>query len=150
MNSPICIITGSTLGSAEYLAEYCQEIFTERGITTMLFHGPKWDEVKEYSNWLIITSTHGAGDIPDNLQYLFNEIEKDKLILSDMHFAIAGLGNSDYDTYCYAVDKIESILIKQKANQFYPSFKIDVLNSDDHELAITPWLDEIINKIDCG
>ena len=63
----ITLISGSTLGSAEYVAEHLAEKLEEAGYSTEIQHGPLVDDLQAQGIWLIISSTHGAGDIPDNL-----------------------------------------------------------------------------------
>ena len=64
----ITLISGSTLGSAEYVAEHLAEKLDDAGFSSEILHGPVLEEVPTDGIWLIISSTHGAGDIPDNLQ----------------------------------------------------------------------------------
>lgn len=63
----ITLISGSTLGSAEYVAEHLAEKLEEAGYSTDIQHGPLVDDLQAEGIWLVISSTHGAGDIPDNL-----------------------------------------------------------------------------------
>ena len=63
----ITLISGSTLGGAEYVAEHLAEKLEEAGFTTETLHGPLLEDLADGSR-LLITSTHGAGDLPDNLQ----------------------------------------------------------------------------------
>ena len=46
-----------------------------------------------------MTSTHGAGELPDNLKPLFDELANSQKDFSDVRFAVVGLGSSDYDTF---------------------------------------------------
>ena len=71
MQPKICLITGSTLGSAEYVAEHLESVLQQRGFATELHHGPALDDVINEKLWLVVTSTHGAGELPDNLKPLF-------------------------------------------------------------------------------
>lgn len=138
MKSKVCIISGSTLGSTEYVAEHIESVLKKFGFSTALFHGPCFEDIKQQNLWLIVTSTHGAGELPDNLKPLFEQLkDKDSLNIS---FAIIGIGNSDYDTFCYAVDTIEQILTNKKAKQLCPSLKIDVLDTTDPEQLSENWL----------
>jgi MioC protein len=150
MQNTICIISGSTLGSAEYLAEHCEDQLQQQGFKTALFHGPSWQEVKDYQDWLIITSTHGAGELPDNLYPLFEQIEDQIEDLSNNRFAVIGLGNSDYDTFCFSVDKIENILSAKKARQLVVSLKIDVLAHTDHDQQADKWLPNLSQQLNNG
>lgn len=63
----ITLISGSTLGGAEYVAEHLAEKLEEAGFTTETLHGPLLEDLSASGIWLVISSTHGAGDIPDNL-----------------------------------------------------------------------------------
>lgn len=147
MQQTVCIISGSTLGSAEYLAEHCDDVLQQHGIKTALLHGANWDQVKDFQYWFIVTSTHGAGDLPDNLSPLFEQIEQETDELSQVRFAVIGLGNSDYDTFCFSVDKIEAILHSKQAVKLHDSLKIDVLNCFDHDQAADNWLPQFIDQL---
>lgn len=153
MQKTICIISGSTLGSAEYLAEHCDDVLQQNGFKTALFHGPDWQQVQHYTIWLIVTSTHGAGDLPDNLSPLFEHIQNQHEVLNQLHFSVIGIGNSDYDTFCFSVDKVETILQHKNATQLCPSLKIDVLHCYDHDQAADEWLVNLatqLKKDTCG
>ena len=45
MQPKICLITGSTLGSAEYVAEHLESVLRQQGFATELHHGPALDDV---------------------------------------------------------------------------------------------------------
>jgi len=66
----ITLISGSTLGGAEYVAEHLAEQLEDAGFSTQTLHGPLLEDLPTAGVWLLITSTHGAGDLPDNLQPL--------------------------------------------------------------------------------
>lgn len=143
----ICIITGSTLGGAEYLAEHIDDCLQQHGFSTRIFHGPELNQVIEDKIWLVVTSTHGAGDLPDNLQPLFEQLAEDQPDLSALRFAVVGLGNSDYDTFCFAVDRVEKSLIDLKATQLCPSSRIDVLSTNDPDKDAEIWLPSLLDQL---
>lgn len=72
----ITLISGSTLGSAEYVAEHLAEKLEEAGYSTEIQHGPLVDDLQAQGIWLIISSTHGAGDIPDNLVPFYDALQE--------------------------------------------------------------------------
>ncbi|OOF43026.1 FMN-binding protein MioC [Rodentibacter rarus] len=143
----ICILSGSTLGTAEYVAEHLEEVLKTQGFSTALFHNASYDDVIDKPLWLIVTSTHGSGEIPDNLRPLIDQIAQSAQDLSHLRFAIVGLGNSDYDTFCYATNHIENILEQKSAVKLCESLKIDVLNIDDPESCSEEWLPLFIQSI---
>jgi Flavodoxins len=106
----ITLISGSTLGSAEYVAEHLAEKLDDAGFSSEILHGPMLEEVPTDGIWLIISSTHGAGDIPDNLQPLYDALREQKPDLSHVHFGAIGIGSREYDTFCGAIDKLEAEL----------------------------------------
>ncbi|MEH8023019.1 FMN-binding protein MioC [Gallibacterium anatis] len=143
----ITIISGSTLGGAEYVAEHLEDCLQQQGFKTNLFHGPdELNQVIEDKNWLIVTSTHGAGDLPDNLQPLFEQINEEKPDLSALRFAVVGLGNSDYDTFCFAVDRVETELTQCHAVKICPSLRIDMSVCTDPETEAEQWLPNLLNN----
>lgn len=143
----ICILSGSTLGGAEYVAEHLNDVLETQGFSTALFHGPNLSDIENGKIWLVVTSTHGAGELPDNLKPLFDELANSQKDFSDVRFAVVGLGNSDYDTFCYAVDKVEQTLQAKSAVKICETLKIDVLKVDDQESYAEEWLPSFIERL---
>ena len=107
----ITLISGSTLGSAEYVAEHLAEKLEEAGYSTEIQHGPLVDDLQAQGIWLIISSTHGAGDIPDNLVPFYD-----------------------------AIDKLEAALKACGAKQIGETLKINVLEHEIPEDPAEIWL----------
>ena len=137
----ITLISGSTLGSAEYVAEHLEEKLQEAGFSTQMLHGPELDEVPQEGIWLVVCSTHGAGDIPDNLLPLFEAITESKPDLSQVRFGAVGLGNHEYDLFCGAIRQITALLIAQGARQIGDRLEIDVLEHEIPEDPAEAWLE---------
>ena len=137
----ITLISGSTLGSAEYVAEHLEEKLQEAGFSTQMLHGPELDEVPHEGIWLVVCSTHGAGDIPDNLLPLFEAIRDSQPNLSQVRFGAIGLGNHEYDLFCGAIRQIEALLIAQGARQIGDRLEIDVLEHEIPEDPAEAWLE---------
>lgn len=143
----ICVLSGSTLGGAEYVAEHLVDCLSEQGFSTSLFHGPEWQDVQDETLWLVVTSTHGAGELPDNLKPLFDNIAQGNVDLSSLRFAVVGLGNSDYDTFCYAADKVEAVLSQKSAVKICDALKIDMLHVEDPEGYAENWLPQFAQGV---
>ncbi len=136
----ITLVSGSTLGSAEYVAEHLADKLQESGIDTVTLHGPLLSELPQAGTWLVVTSTHGAGDLPDNLQPLYDEITEQKPNLSQLTFGAVGIGSREYDTFCGAIDKFVTLLVACGAKQIGETLRINIL---DHEIPEDPaeiWL----------
>jgi MioC protein len=142
----IHLIIGSTLGAAEYVAEHIVEKLQAAGHQTQIhnpaslatLHGQPGEVL------LIVTSTHGAGDIPDNLQPFAEELTQQKPDLSCYHFAIVGLGDSNYDTFCEGGKRMEQLLDYCLAMPLGERCDIDVTQHDIPEDAADSWLTQWI------
>lgn len=136
----ITLISGSTLGSAEYVAEHLAEKLEEAGFSTDTQHGPLLEDLQADGVWLIVTSTHGAGDVPDNLDPLYTAIKEKHPDLSQVRYGAVGIGSREYDTFCGAIDKIDTVMTECGAKRIGDLLKINV---HDHEIPEDPaeiWL----------
>ncbi|MDN2664727.1 FMN-binding protein MioC [Psychromonas sp. 14N.309.X.WAT.B.A12] len=141
--SNIDILVGSTLGATEYVAEATQPILEKAGFTTEIHFIPNIEvlDVTSEQLWLICISTHGAGDYPDNFKVFANQIDQlDKQALTNIRFGLVGVGDSNYDTYCYAAKKLDLLLIAKGASRIGELFTIDVVESPIPEDKVIDWI----------
>ncbi len=143
----ITLITGSTLGSAEYVAELLAEKLEEAGFSTELLHGPELEELRVEGTWLVVCSTHGAGDLPDNLQPLFDELAEKKPDLSQLRYGAVGIGNREYDLFCGAIEKIDVLLTSCGAQRIGDRLDIDVLEHEIPEDPAEVWVESWKNRL---
>jgi len=136
----ITLISGSTLGGAEYVAEHLAEQLEDAGFTTETLHGPLGDDLSADGIWLVITSTHGAGDIPDNLVPFYDYLREDKPDLSNVRYGAIGIGSREYDTFCGAIDKLDAEMKACGAEQLGETLKINILEHDIPEDPAELWL----------
>lgn len=143
----VTLISGSTLGSAEYVAEHLAEKLEDAGFSTETLHGPELDELPLNGVWLLVTSTHGAGDLPDNLQPLVEEITERLPDLSEVRFGAVGLGSSEYDTFCGAIKALDQLLIEKGAKRIGDRLEIDVTQHEIPEDPAEEWLINWVNLL---
>ncbi|AGI31294.1 TPA: FMN-binding protein MioC [Mannheimia haemolytica] len=143
----ICIITGSTLGGAEYVADHINEVLSEQGFEVELFNQATLADIEGKTNLIIVTSTHGAGELPENIQQLFDDLANSSADFSSMKFGVIGLGSSDYDTFCNAVNIVEEALKAKGASQVCESLRIDVMNNFDHDGSAEEWLPSFVEQL---
>ncbi len=137
----VTLISGSTLGSAEYVAEHLAEKLEDAGFSTEMLHGPELDALPLSGTWLVVTSTHGAGDLPDNLQPLFDALEANKPDLSGVRFGAVGIGNREYDLFCGAIEKMERLLTACGAKRLGDRLDIDVMEHEIPEDPAEVWIE---------
>ena len=138
------IIVGSVLGASEYVADALAETLSTHDHIANIHLSPNLSEIDYDAIWLICTSTHGAGDLPDNIQNFAQQVDQQNL--SHLKFLVVGLGDSSYDTYCYAALHMEKTLIDAQAKLLYPALHIDVLNHPIPEEIAVEWLENALKS----
>jgi MioC protein len=134
--SSVSIFVGSVLGATEYVAEALAAMLKEANIDVDLQFQPDLHQATS-DRWIICTSTHGAGDLPDNIQPFAQQLANADL--SNKRVLLIGLGDSSYDTFCGAAMTIESVLLNSKATLLAPALHIDVLHHPIPEDAAITW-----------
>ncbi|MCX2790818.1 FMN-binding protein MioC [Vibrio sp. Sgm 5] len=138
----IHIITGSTLGGAEYVGDHLSDLLNANGFETTIHNQPELSAIENQGTWLVITSTHGAGEYPDNIQPFIAALQNTPPKMADVKFAVIAIGDSSYDTFCAAGQHAFDLLEDIGATPITDSLKIDVLSYDVPEDAAEVWLKE--------
>jgi MioC protein len=145
----IKILVGSTLGATEYVAEATQPFLEEAGLASEIYFTPDLTNIniEEEQIWLICLATHGAGDYPDNFKSFVSQIENLNSTLNHIRFGLIGVGDSNYDTYCYASKNIDLLLRSKGAIRLGDIFNIDVVRSPIPEDCVTDWIPSWIKDL---
>ncbi|MGF1722829.1 FMN-binding protein MioC [Vibrio kyushuensis] len=138
----IHIITGSTLGGTEYVGDHIFDHLAAAGVEATVHNHPSIDTIPASGTWVIVTSTHGAGDYPDNIQPFIQALQSTPPKMSDVSFAVIGIGDSSYDTFCCAGKHADHLLADIGANRLCDSLLIDVLNTPVPEDDVDIWLEK--------
>lgn len=136
----IKIISASTLGCAEQVAEYLAIDLKNTDFSTEVIHGPLFLKVDKKEVLLFVCSTHGSGDLPDNIVPLYKDLRTRKPDLSSITFGAIGIGNREYDTFCGGIDKLIKRLIYYGAKQLGNTLKINILDKSSPEESAKSWL----------
>jgi MioC protein len=141
------ILVGSQMGAAEYAAEQVAETLEKAGYEVKLHLTPDLTLLTRNSIWLVVTSTYGAGDLPDNIQPFVDQLAQDRTDLTTVSYAVITLGDSSYDTFCLAGKKISDLFSTLGAKLLLPGLNIDVLTTRLPEDQAIDWLPEFIQHL---
>ncbi|MCW8834056.1 MAG: flavodoxin domain-containing protein [Colwellia sp.] len=145
------IIVGSMLGATEYVAEACEEQLNTQNHQAIVHLKPDFSSIlastfsakdKKNNTWLICTSTHGAGDFPDNIQAFVEDLKNCEQDLSSIRFMIIAVGDSSYDTFCKAGIDINKLLITKGCRELLTIKTLDMSQDIDPEDLAQAWLSE--------
>jgi len=129
------IIVGSMLGASEYVADALAELLAKHKVEIHL--KPDLQQLDPTAYWVICSSTHGAGELPDNIQPFARQLANTEL--ADTKFAVIALGDSSYDTFCEGGKHLTRLMQNAKATQLGETYCIDVLEHPVPEENATEW-----------
>lgn len=139
------IIVGTVLGASEYVADALSDELKDKGHSVSIHLEPNIESIPKDSIWLICTSTHGAGDLPDNIQPFAKQLADTDI--NNLSFLVVGLGDSSYDTYCKGAMTMQDKMQLGGASLVYKPIHIDVLNHPIPEDAALEWLQEYLASL---
>lgn len=134
------ILVGTTLGSAEYVADEISDQLSDLGHQTIVHLTPDLSDLSLNSLWIVVSSTHGAGDLPDNIVPFYDEISLKKPDLTGVKFALCAIGDSSYDTFCQGPEKLIKQLDLCGAQVYVDKLQIDVQQDPIPEEPALSWL----------
>ncbi|MGZ5615475.1 MAG: assimilatory sulfite reductase (NADPH) flavoprotein subunit, partial [Methylobacter sp.] len=142
----ITVLVGSQTGNSEALAEQLHRVAAGRGLKTVVKNmgDYKPQQLKAEKNLLVIVSTYGEGEPPDNakemVEYLFS---KRAPSLKQMHFAVLGLGDSGYEFFCQTGIDFDRRLEELGAMRMHPRVDCDV----DYESSAEAWMEAVLDEL---
>ncbi len=145
----ISILYGSQTGNSESVAHDVAQSAKAHGLNPDIL---SMDEIEADSfikleYLLIITSTYGEGEMPDNAQMLWDVINTDdNIALSQMKYSVLALGDTSYDLFCQAGIDWDQRLEKLGAKRLYERVDCDV----DFDDAAEAWISNTIPLMSNG
>ncbi len=142
----ITILVGSQTGNSEALAEQLYQLAANRGLKAVIkkMGDYKFPQLKTEKNLLVIVSTYGEGEPPDNakelVEFLFS---KRAPSLKQAQFAVLGLGDSSYEFFCKTGVDFDRRLEELGATRIHPRVDCDV----DYESNAEAWMDGVLNEL---
>lgn len=137
---PLYILYGSQTGNAEGMARAAAADARQHGLEPVV---KALDEVELAAlggmrRVLIVTSTYGEGEMPDNAQLFWEALSAgDAARIEDMRFAVLALGDTGYDGFCEAGKSLDTRLEQLGAKRLLARVDCDV----DFEAAAQSWLE---------
>jgi sulfite reductase (NADPH) flavoprotein alpha-component len=142
--SKITVLYGTETGNSELLAmDICKE-GKNLGLECVNYgmEHIESDDFSNIENLLIVCSTWGDGEQPDNAIELFDYVEElDAGELANMKFSVLALGDTAFDLFCEAGKEWDRVLEEKGATRIYDRVDCDVDYEDDAE----EWIENVLS-----
>lgn len=146
----VAILSGSVYGTAEEVARHAEGLLKQAGFDA--WHNPRasLEDVLAFApeGFLVVTSTTGMGELPDNLQPLYYAIRDRFPAWSGLPGGVIGLGDSSYgDTYCAGGELVRELFAELSIREVLPMLRVDASESVTPEQDAEPWLAELVEAL---
>jgi len=141
------ILFGSQTGNAAGLAEKTAKMAANYGLEANIVDMDGFDPARlaTMKRVMIITSTWGEGEMPDNADGMWNAINANGPALGSVHFSVCAIGDTSYDEFCKAGHDWNDKLAALGGTEAYPIQECDV----DFEPPWKIWVEEALPMLAC-
>ncbi|WP_445776148.1 flavodoxin [Shewanella sp.] len=136
------VVFGTVYGSAQFTAETITKAIAKLGFSTKLWQPnelsgfvPAQDELL-----IVVCSTTGQGDIPDDIAPWFNELKHNAPYLPALKYSLIGLGDSSYATFCGAIKQFDELFTELGAKSLLDRLDIDACETMEPEIEAKSWI----------
>ncbi|MGY5732150.1 assimilatory sulfite reductase (NADPH) flavoprotein subunit [Vibrio chemaguriensis] len=142
----LSIIFASQTGNAKGVAEALEQEAKAEGIAVELFDASdyKGKNLAKETHVIIVASTNGEGEAPDNAIELHEFLQSKKAPkLSNLQYGVIALGDSSYEFFCQTGKDFDAYLSKLGATPFINRLDCDV----DYEAPAAEWRKNALGKV---
>ncbi|MEF1339919.1 flavodoxin domain-containing protein, partial [Vibrio rotiferianus] len=142
----LSIIFASQTGNAKGVAESLEQEAKAEGIAVELFDASdyKGKNLAKETHVIIVASTNGEGEAPDNAIELHEFLQSKKAPkLPNLQYAVIALGDSSYEFFCQTGKDFDTYLSKLGATAFIDRIDCDV----DYEAPAAEWRKQALEQV---
>ncbi|GEM48449.1 bifunctional nitrate reductase/sulfite reductase flavoprotein subunit alpha [Deinococcus cellulosilyticus] len=137
----ILILYGSQTGNAEGIAQTLSDSLESQAVSTKVLSMSdfKVEGLQNEHTVILISSTYGDGDPPDNAKAFWDELTQYQGNLSHLKYAVLALGDSNYDSFCQFGKNLEARMAALSAVALHPRVDCDA----DYSGTSSTWTKQL-------
>ncbi|QYI96836.1 sulfite reductase subunit alpha [Curtobacterium flaccumfaciens pv. flaccumfaciens] len=142
----IDVLFGTQTGNAEFLADELVAGAKARGLggRASALDAVTPEQLAEMSHVLVVTSTYGEGEMPDNAGLFWDAIQASTVPrLEGLQYAVLGLGDTSYDEFCQAGKLLDTRFEQLGATRIHDRVDCDV----DFEDPAALWTAAVLDRL---
>jgi sulfite reductase (NADPH) flavoprotein alpha-component len=146
ISKEVTVLFGSQTGNSQRLAKKLSGKLQEQGFQVALssMSDFKPNTLKKVQNLLILVSTHGEGDPPDNAltfyEFLYNKRAPQ---LENLRFSVLALGDTSYELFCQTGKDFDKRLEELGGKRLTPRIDCDV----DYDESAAEWMNNVLASL---
>ncbi|WP_276352319.1 assimilatory sulfite reductase (NADPH) flavoprotein subunit [Cohnella caldifontis] len=134
--------TGNAHGLAKKLAKKLQDAGVKVELSSMRDFKP--NNLKKAQNLLVLVSTHGEGEPPDNAVSFYEFLHSKRAPqLENVQYSVLALGDTSYEFFCQTGKDFDKRLEELGAKRLAPRVDCDV----DFEESAAEWMGEVVRSL---
>lgn len=144
-DNEILIAFGTETGNAEMLAEDAASAASSFDLEGKVcdMEDLSVDDLSSAKMVMIVCSTWGEGDQPDNAQDLYDDVcDSDDGCMDGVNFAVLALGDTAFDMFCESGKEWDRILEEKGGTRVHERIDCDT----DYEDYADEWIEEALAK----
>ncbi|UXK09423.1 assimilatory sulfite reductase (NADPH) flavoprotein subunit [Shewanella putrefaciens] len=142
----VTILYGSQTGNGRGVAKALAEKAQSQGYVVNLASMGEYNvrQLKQEAVLLLVVSTHGEGEAPDDAIELHKFLASKRAPkLDNLHYSVLALGDSSYEFFCQTGKDFDTRLAALGAKSLLPLIECDV----DYEAAAGQWHADVLEAV---
>lgn len=146
LSREVTVLFGSQTGNCQRLAASLSRKLEEQGFKVIVsaMNAFKPNTLKKVENLLILVSTHGEGEPPDNAR-AFHEFLHSKRApqLDSLRFSVLALGDTSYEFFCQTGKDFDQRLEQLGGQRLSPRIDCDL----DYDEPVAEWFEQVLGAL---
>ncbi len=146
----ILILVGSESGNAQMVADVLEEELGKAGhaVEVQSKGGAEEARLAARSTVLICCSTHGEGELPENIRPLYAALEQARPDLSRLRYGVIALGDQTYSaTFCRGGKIMDALFASLGAERIGERLEIDACTQPLPDEEALDWAREWVSVL---